>query len=317
MKFQNKTKNNIIRKELLPMKLAKRRYKPYTEDEISIRKDEIFRIVFGSNDRYRYLKDFLEGILHRTITNIIIRNDVALDKIHADNKLMRLDILVEVEGKEMINIEMQNKNEYNINERSEVYASGIMYNALRVGDNYLEVPKTIVIWILGFNQFKNGTYHEIARIKRDYNNEDLSQKVEYHYIQLPKFLEQVDEIKTKEEQWLAYLTCSLNDEELKELFAMNRSIEEINRIVDIVMTDDDVMDALNTRILAKNLEQLKQAKAFKDGEESGKEIGKEIGEKENRIVIAKKMLRKGMSDEEIIELTGVTDEELAGLREDG
>ena len=108
MKFQNKTKNNIIRKELLPMKLAKRRYKPYTEDEISIRKDEIFRIVFGSNDRYRYLKDFLEGILHRTITNIIIRNDVALDKIHADNKLMRLDILVEVEGKEMINIEIPN-----------------------------------------------------------------------------------------------------------------------------------------------------------------------------------------------------------------
>ena len=90
------------------MKLAKRRYKPYTEDEISIRKDEIFRIVFGSNDRYRYLKDFLEGILHRTITNIIIRNDVALDKIHADNKLMRLDILVEVEGKEMINIEIPN-----------------------------------------------------------------------------------------------------------------------------------------------------------------------------------------------------------------
>ena len=252
------------------MKLPKRPYKPFTEDENSIRKDEIFRIVFGSNDRYKYLKDFLEGILHRTITNIIIRNDVALDKIHADNKLMRLDILVEVDGKEIINVEMQNKNEYNIRERSEVYASGIMYNALRVGDGYLDVPKTIVIWILGFNQFKDGSYHEIARVKRDFNNEDLSEKIEYHFIQLPKFLEQVEEIKTKEEQWLAYLTCSLNDDELKELFAMNRSIEEINKIVDIVMTDDDVWDALNTRILQKNLEQLKQAKAFKDGEESRK-----------------------------------------------
>ena len=284
------------------MKLSRRPYKPYTEDEISIRKDEIFRIVFGSNDRYKYLKDFLEGILHRTITNIIIRNDVALDKIHADNKLMRLDILVEVEGKEMINIEMQNKNEYNIKERSEVYASGIMYNALRIGDNYLEIPKTIVIWILGFNQFEDGNYHEIARIRRDFNNEDISQKVEYHYIQLPKFLEQVSEIKNKEEQWLAYLTCSLNDEELKELFAMNRSIEEINRIVDIVMTDDDVMDALNARILNKNLEQLKQAKAYNDGE------------KENKIQIAKKMLEKGMADEEIIDLTGIDAEELAKLK---
>ena len=284
------------------MKLPKRPYKPYRRDEISIRKDEIFRIVFGSNDRYKYLKDFLEGILNRTITNIIVRNDVALDKLHADNKLMRLDILVEIDGKEIINVEMQNKNEYNIEERSQVYASGIMYNALRSGEQYIEVPKTIVIWILGFNQFEDGTYHEIAKLKREYNNEELMQKVEYHYIQLPKFLEQVEEIKTKEEQWLAYLTCSLNNEELKELFAMNRSIEEINRIVDIVMTDDDVMDALNTRILAKNLEQLKQAKAYKDGE------------KEKKIQIAQKMLEKGMPDEEIIELTGIVAEELNELK---
>ena len=248
------------------------------------------------------MKDFLEGILNRTITNIIVRNDVALDKLHADNKLMRLDILVEIDGKEIINVEMQNKNEYNIEERSQVYASGIMYNALRSGEQYIEVPKTIVIWILGFNQFEDGTYHEIAKLKREYNNEELMQKVEYHYIQLPKFLEQVEEIKTKEEQWLAYLTCSLNNEELKELFAMNRSIEEINRIVDIVMTDDDVMDALNTRILAKNLEQLKQAKAYKDGE------------KEKKIQIAQKMLEKGMPDEEIIELTGIVAEELNELK---
>ena len=81
--------------------------------------------MFGSNDRFRYLKDFLEGILHRNITNLIIKNDVPIDKIHADGKLMRLDILVEVDGKELINIEMQNKNEYNIEERSQVYASGL------------------------------------------------------------------------------------------------------------------------------------------------------------------------------------------------
>ena len=91
---------------------------------------------------------------------------------------------------------------------------------------------------------------------------------------------------------------------------MNRSIEEINKIVDIVMTDDDVRDALNTRILAENLEHLKRIKAYKDGQESGKEIG----EKENKIEIAKKMLVKGMSDEEIIELTGITVEDLEELK---
>ena len=164
--------------------------------------------------------------------------------------------------------------------------AGILFNSLNV-----EVPKTVVKWILGFNQFKDGPYHDVSRVKRDVNNEELSDTIEYHYIQLPKFLEQVNEIKTREEQWLAYLSCSLNKDELKELFKMNRSIEEINKIVDIVMTDDDVMDALNARILAE-----------KDGE------------KENKIEIAKKMLAKGMSDEEIVELTGITDEDLAELK---
>ena len=70
---------------------------------------------------------------------------------------MRLDILVEVEGangKKIINVELQNKNEYNVRERSEVYASGIMYNSLRIAEDYIEIPKTVVIWILGFNLFK-------------------------------------------------------------------------------------------------------------------------------------------------------------------
>ncbi len=287
------------------MILKQRPYKPYSENEISIRRDEIFKIALGTNERFQYLKDFLEGVLHRKITNIIIKNDVPIDKIHADNKLMRLDILVEVEnqnGKEIINVELQNKNEYNIRERSEVYASGIMYNSLRVSENYLEIPKTVVIWILGFNLFKDGNYHEIARVKRDFNNEELIDKIEYHYIQLPKFLEQVKEIKTKEEQWLAYFTYSLNEDELRELFDMNRSIEEINKIVDIVMTDDDVMNALNERILADNLEKLKMAKAYKDGE------------KEKQIEIAKKMIESGINDETIVKLTDLSIEEISKLK---
>ena len=229
------------------MVLQKREYRKYTEDEKSIRNDDIFKIVFGSNERSQYLKELLESILHEKITNIVIRNDVALDKVHADNKLMRLDILAEINHNEKVNIEFQNKNEYNLFERSEVYASGIYYNSLRVGDKYMQATKTIVIWILGFNVFKDGTYHEIARTKRDFNDKELTNNITYHYIQLPKFFEQVKEIKNPEEQWLAYLSGSLNKEEMEELFKMNRSIEEINEIVDIVMTDADVRDALNER----------------------------------------------------------------------
>ena len=162
----------------------------------------------------------------------------------------------------------------------------------------MQATKTIVIWILGFNVFKDGTYHEIARTKRDFNDKELTNNITYHYIQLPKFLEQVKEIKTPEEQWLAYLSGSLNKEEMEELFKMNRSIEEINEIVDIVMTDADVRDALNERILAENLEALKMARAYENGEEKGK--------KET----AQKMLEKGIDIKTVCEITGLTEEEI-------
>ena len=109
---------------------------------------------------------------------------------------------------------MQNKNEYNIRERSYAYAGGIVYNSLHVKEDYIEIPRTVVIWILGFNLFEDGNYHEIARVKRDFNNEELSEKIEYHYIQLPKFLEQVTEIETKEEQWLAYIWYNKNSKKV-------------------------------------------------------------------------------------------------------
>ena len=297
------------------MILKSRPYKPYINGEISIRKDEIFKIVFGSNYRSEYLKDFLEGILHKKIINIIVRNEVALDKLHADNKQMRLDILVDAVDEngvnEKINVEMQNKNEYNIRERSYAYASGIIYNSLKVKEDYVDIPRTVVIWILGFNLFEDGNYHEIARVKRDFNNQELAEKMEYHYIQLPRFLKQVTEIKNKEEQWLAYISNSLNKDELEELFKMNRSIEEINKIVDIVMSDDDVWDALNDRILAQNLEKLKMAKAREDGIEQGIEQGKE----EEKIKIIKAMISNGISIEQISKILNIEISDIRNMLE--
>ena len=160
------------------MVISKRKYQPLKKGECDIRRDDVFKIVFGSNERSEYLKAFLESILHKKITNIVVRNDVALDKVHADNKLMRLDILAEVDGKEKINIEMQNKNDYNIVERNDGYASGIFYNSLKSGNKYIEGTKTIVIWILGYDLFKDGSYHEVIKQRREYNNEVFSPNVE-------------------------------------------------------------------------------------------------------------------------------------------
>jgi hypothetical protein len=79
--------------------LQPRKFKALQRNEFTIRRDTIFKIVFGANERSELLKDFLESILHRKITNIVVMNEVALDKIHADDKQMKLDILAEIDRK--------------------------------------------------------------------------------------------------------------------------------------------------------------------------------------------------------------------------
>ena len=186
---------------------------------------------------------------------------------------------------------------------------GIYYSSLKIAQEYIYAKKTIMIWILGFNLFKDGDYHEIGRTRRDSNNEIISENIESHFIQLPRFLEQVQEIKNKEEQWLAYISGNLNKEEKEELFKMNRDIKEIDKIVDIVLTDEDVQNELFYRVMDKNLEDLKKQRAFEEGEEKGKEEG----EYEKAIAIAKEMVKNGEDIEKIALYTGLTKEEIEKL----
>lgn len=151
---------------------------------------KFLRQFSGSNERSQYLKELLESILHRKITNIVIRNDAALDKTYANDKLMELDILAEIDGKEKINVELQNKNEYNIIKRGDAYASKIYSNSLKSGYNYNAANKTVIIWILGYNAFEDSPYHECGKMMKVSNNEVLSENITYHYFQLPKFIEE-------------------------------------------------------------------------------------------------------------------------------
>ena len=114
--------------------------------------------------------------------------------------------------------------------------------------NFNKNIKTVVIVILGYNLFKEGPYHEVCGLMREWNKEKISDDIEYHYIQLPKFIETVEEIKTDEEAWIGYISNQLNKEEMEEIFKMKRSIEEIDEIVKAVLEDKDVNDELNRRI---------------------------------------------------------------------
>lgn len=274
------------------------------EKNVPIGIDEIFKIVMSKYENRKYLQEFLEAILHRNISSIMyVGTEVLLEKDYAKDKDMKLDLLVQFDDDEIIDVEIQNKNAKEIFERSLAYSSRLLYNDYKVGDNYTKGRKSI-IWIMDFNLgVESKEYHEIYSYKNK-DSTDVKKYIEHHFIQLPKFIEQVKEIKTEEEKWLAYFSGQLNKEELEGLYKMSKSIKEINEIVEAAMTDPKVKAVLE----AKEARKIERYFDRKDGYLDGID--------EERKNIAKKMLKKGKTIEEIIEFTNLTREELEELKKE-
>ena len=297
-------------------------YKPFNSNEMSIRRDDVFKIIFGDNSNKIFLKKFLEAILNTNITGIEIKNEVSLDRITVGNKLIKVDILAEINKKELINIEIQNKKNYNdIIKRSQAHASKIYYNSLEQGENYNIAKKTIIIWILDFNIFDDGPYHEISKMTRESNGKILSEDIVFHYFQLPKFYEQVKKIFTLKEQWLAYLACQLNKEELEELLKMNETIRDVELMARAILKDKELMKTLDDIRSEEIDKKIQLSTAYHEGVEKGKEKGIqegiekgiEQGEKENSIKIAKEMKKANKPINEIVQFTGLSKEEVDEL----
>ena len=81
------------------VKLTKHSYNHFNEKEMSIRRDEVFKIVFGSEINKGYLKSFIEAILKRKITDIKVKSEVSLEKIYNKNRLIKVDVLAEIAKK--------------------------------------------------------------------------------------------------------------------------------------------------------------------------------------------------------------------------
>lgn len=145
--------------------------------------DFIFKKIFGQTKNADLLKDLLESILTDIkIYKVQINKDVSLERKMITDKLGILDVVATLNDDTKVNIEMQVKNNYNTVERSLFYGTGEYYQKLERGEDYINTPCSISIWITDYNVFEDGPFHEKAKLKREYENKVLTDKLQLHYI---------------------------------------------------------------------------------------------------------------------------------------
>ena len=85
--------------------------KPQKTKKYNLKNDVIFKAFFGKKGNEQFLIDFLTGLLKINIKEIEIKEEVNLIQLTRDEKGGRLDLQARLDNGNIVNIEIQLKNE--------------------------------------------------------------------------------------------------------------------------------------------------------------------------------------------------------------
>ena len=294
------------------------------EQETNIKKlpltsDYVFKRIFGQEENKEALKDFLESILKINIEKIEINNP-ELPKDFYDSKYGVLDLKVTLDNQIIVNVEMQVQNQHNIEQRSTYYMSRVYSQQIGENEPYINCKKVIVIDILNFNYYKRNSYHSIARMKFEKNNQEeyvdmgyenedeyATDYIEMHIIELQKFKKKNPKIDTKLEQWL-WLFVGGEEEKMRRIGKKNKEIEKIDKKLASMSLSREERNNYEFRRKAI----LDEISAI----DYATKKGLTQGIKESTQSIAKEMIKKNMDINLIMELTKLTKEEIEKIKKD-
>nr|WP_317333890.1 Rpn family recombination-promoting nuclease/putative transposase [uncultured Romboutsia sp.] len=283
---------------------------------LSPKVDFVFKKIFGNEKHPNILISFLNAVIKPTdlIKSVQIKN-TDIEKEHIEDKYSRLDIKAITNNGEQINIEIQVKNEYNMIKRSLYYWSKMYEGQLTKGQDYDTLSRTICINILDFKYLKNDNFHNCYRLKEKNTNEELTDVMELHFIEIPKLrkLENSEDISDMLEAWITFIE-SPTSELIDKLEMSSDEIKEAKEELLRLSGNDKERERYEKRFESLLEQNSLLANAERKGLQKGIEKGKKEGESRKTIEIAINLIKNGLDNELIKNTTGLSIKEIKELR---
>ena len=225
--------------------------------------DFVFKNIFGSEKHPEILISFLNAIIKPTIPIVGVElKGTEITKQFIDDKYSRLDVKATTSNNEIINIEIQLKDEHNMIKRSLYYLSKMYEEQLGEGEDYSNLKRTICINILNFKYLKTENFHTGYRLKEIYTHEELTDVIE-----IPKLPAEADVT-----DMLVAWTEFLKDPESEKVRSLELSHKEVREAKDelIRMSNNEEQRALyemRAKILKDKVSALNKAR--REGIEEG------------------------------------------------
>ena len=181
---------------------------------VDIKNDIAFRKIFGNENKTEILISFLNAVLElpqgKKIKKIEIKNPYQLPEIKG-LKSSILDVRATDERDISYIIEMQVEELDGFDKRVQYYTAKQYSSQINKGDEYPKLNQVIFIGILDFVFFEEDddyiTRHRTVNVK---TQKSTLNGMEYNFIELPKFIKELKDIKTLVDKWIYFIKNSEN-----------------------------------------------------------------------------------------------------------
>ena len=265
--------------------------------------DIIFKILFG-NPKHPNLLIYLLNAVLRTdppITSVQIKPTEITPEV-VGKRGIRLDILAETSDHEIINVEIQKKDEHNMKERSLFHWSRIFSGQAVVSEKYQDLKKTVCINIVNFEQFEDSRYWHQYFLMDAETKEKMTDLLEFHFFELTKFKKRPEDSPIR--FWLEFIDDPFADK-FREKYHLEPIYKEALERYKETIADPEVQEMLRL--------QQKADMDFKSAVACAESKGEKFGIEKGKIEVAKSFLKMGLSVEQVAEGTGLSIEEVKKL----
>lgn len=279
--------------------------------------DYVFHSVFGrdTDESRAALMEILNIILGRKqdpIRFIIIKNPIEPGTNNAEKETI-MDIKAETDSGEELDIEMQTGKLTFYPDRALFYGGRLVNSSLLKSEEYDKMKKSIVVSIINGTMFPElAGCHNIFNVREKNTGLLLSDKLEFHFIELSKVSDEKPiEFLSEIEMLAAYIKYA-SDEDKQSYIEKILSAEDITMTENVYrkLTQDEIeYERMEARMKYRLQYNTDVSQARKEGIKEGEIAGRAAAVLE----MAKVMKRNGEALDKISVYTGLSAKEIEDL----
>ena len=280
---------------------------------LSPKLDIVFHALFREENK-DLLGELITDVLKERVKVITTDKNRQVNIKTAEEKYGIMDLRAELAGGIKCNIEIQLEQETYEKERILYYWADAYSRQMNKSDEYVELKKTISIVILG-HEIKEMRGIEKLGAKWQIRDEEsgkrvLTDRLEIVIIELPK-AKRIYEKNKKDRigQWMMFLD-NPNNKEVSKIMSSNKEIEKAFEELEQVSGNEELRRLAELRIKGIRDKKAQIDYAKQEGIKEGIEKGMKQEREKRDTEIVKKMLKKKISMEDIIEITVLSKEEI-------